>query len=72
MFEHGIEHNQHFAHGRDQRHLFGGLGLIPNPPERMSVAACERGKKVLLCFGDNGLRDSKPTRNKERPTDATT
>ena len=26
-----------------------------------------KGKKVLLCFGDNGLRDSKPTRNKEHP-----
>ena len=22
---------------------------------------------MLLCFGDNGLRDSKPTRNKEHP-----
>ena len=27
---------------------------------------------MLLCFGDNGLRDSKPTRNKEHPLDATT
>ena len=22
MFEHGVEYNQQFAHGRDQRHLF--------------------------------------------------
>ena len=27
---------------------------------------------MLLCFGDIGLRDSKPTRNKEHPLDATT
>ena len=27
---------------------------------------------MLLCFGDNGLRDSKPTRSQEHPTDAST
>ena len=27
---------------------------------------------MLLCFWDNGFRDTKPTRNREHPTDATT
>ena len=39
----------------------------PQSTEEMSVAACCRGKKVLLCIWDNGFGKTKPTRNKEYP-----
>ena len=29
MFEHGVEHNQQFAHGRDRRHLFRLINCQP-------------------------------------------
>ena len=38
-----------------------------------SVRKCSFiGKKVLLCFWDNGFRDRRPTPEKEHPIDATT
>ena len=46
MFEHGVEHNQQFAHGRDQRHLFRLTScqqpLVEVPNSRVVAAGYQR------------------------------
>ena len=40
MIEHGVEYNQQFAHGRDQRHLFvlvTDIPINPNPNPNLAV-----------------------------------
>ena len=46
MFEHGVEHNQQFAHARDQRHLFRLTScqqpLVEVPDSRVVAAGYQR------------------------------
>ena len=46
MFEHGVERNQQFAHGRDQRHLFRLTScqqpLVEVPNSRVVAAGYQR------------------------------
>ena len=39
----------------------------PQSTEKMSVAACQGVSKVLLCFGDNGFRYTKPSQTGTTP-----
>ena len=46
MFEHAVEYNQQFAHGRDQRHLFRLAScqqpLVEVPDSRVVAAGYQR------------------------------
>ena len=46
MFEHAVEYNQQFAHGRDQRHLFRLAScqqpLVEVPDSRVVTAGYQR------------------------------
>ena len=46
MIEHGVEYNQQFAHGRDQRHLFRLTScqqpLVEVPNSRVVAAGYQR------------------------------
>ena len=48
MFEHGVEHNQQFAHGRDQRHFFRLTNcqqpLVEVPDSRVVAAGYQRSQ----------------------------